>query len=145
MYIPFLCHNGNKHMQVQHHEPSICCSSWSIRMLRPWCRRPGASPLYGTAKNMIKSMIFSFVRGSYLVFCFNHFRGFWKTILVVALSMGLGSVANHNFVTWERQFHPFKVHKARLIIDYRYEIYSLQILLSRTQAGSGRTVKQEQE
>ena len=28
---------------------------------------------------------------------------------------------------------------------YRDEIYSLQILLSRTQAGPGRTVKQEQE
>ena len=28
---------------------------------------------------------------------------------------------------------------------YRDEIYSLQILLSRTQAGLGRTVKQEQE
>ena len=28
---------------------------------------------------------------------------------------------------------------------YRDEIYSLQILLSRTQAGQGRTVKQEQE
>ena len=29
--------------------------------------------------------------------------------------------------------------------QYRDEIYSLQILLSRTQAGPGRTVKQEQE
>ena len=28
---------------------------------------------------------------------------------------------------------------------YRDEIYSLQLLLSRTQAGPGRTVKQEQE
>ena len=32
-----------------------------------------------------------------------------------------------------------------LPIIYRDEIYSLQILLSRTQAGPGRTVKQEQE
>ena len=29
--------------------------------------------------------------------------------------------------------------------NYRDEIHSLQILLSRTQAGPGRTVKQEQE
>ena len=31
------------------------------------------------------------------------------------------------------------------LIMYRDEIYSLQILLSRTKAGPGRTVKQEQE
>ena len=31
------------------------------------------------------------------------------------------------------------------MLIYRDEIYSLQILLSRTQAGPGRTVKQEQE
>ena len=40
----------------------------------------------------------------------------------------------------------FTVHAARLKSHmYRDEIYSLQILLSRTQAGPGRTVKQEEE
>ena len=33
----------------------------------------------------------------------------------------------------------------RILKTYRDEIYSLQILLSRTQAGPGRAVKQEQE
>ena len=38
------------------------------------------------------------------------------------------------------------VHKDSLNVPmYRDEIYSLQILLSRTQAGPGRTVKKEQE
>ena len=33
----------------------------------------------------------------------------------------------------------------RIFYNYRHEIYSLQNLLSRTQAGPGRTVKKEQE
>ena len=37
------------------------------------------------------------------------------------------------------------VNLTQMSMGYRDEIYSLQIVLSRTKAGPGRTVKQEQE
>ena len=58
---------------------------------------------------------------------------------VEARRLGAGAVAARVHV-----FHEGSLKQITFGI-YRDEIYSLQILLSRTQAGPGRTVKQEQE
>ena len=42
----------------------------------------------------------------YLVYCFNHFRGLWKTMLVPGGSMGSERLASRDLVIWERYLHP---------------------------------------
>ena len=75
----------------------------------------------------------------------------WSTLSWCARSPTLASRARSCRATWTaptppgRRFNKKKFCLKHHFINYREEIYSLQILLRRTQAGPGRTGKQEQE
>lgn len=62
--------------------------------------------------DQVKSCHYLFYESIYLVLCFDHLLGLWKTKFVFGGSLDLGSVASHTLVTWGRDFHPVVMHTA---------------------------------